>query len=343
MAGLNNDIEYIILKYFSKEATQDDMAELVAWLNADDKHLEIFAQLKNIWEVSNPSFGHEQIDAEAAYINVSSDLYKKNKKSKSLFYYWQKVAAIIVVPLLFISAYFYLNNYILDREEIIYQEIFTPYGSRSMINLPDNSTVWLNAGSTLKYPVRFEKGERKVFLDGEAYFEVESDKKNPFIVTTGKIDVIATGTEFNVEAYNTDTMTSVTLVGGIVDFTLADNSNITLQPDEKITYNHLTLSHNINKTDTYKWCSWKDGILAFRNDPLEYVFKRLGQTYNINFVIKDKELGKYMYHATFEDESLDEIMDLLKVSTPIYYKKVGTRKDQNNYYYKQTIEVYRRR
>lgn len=169
----------------------------------------------------------------------------------------------------------------------------------------------------MKYPIRFEAGERRVFLKGEAYFEVKSDRKNPFVVATDNMDIVATDTAFSVEAYSNDTMTSVTLAKGIVNLNFEEKS-ILLKQGEKMTHNSVSSKYNINETDTYKWYSWKDGIIAFRNDPLEYVFKRLGQTYNINFIIKDEELKKHVYHATFEDESLDEILDLLQVSIPIY-------------------------
>lgn len=106
-------------------------------------------------------------------------------------------------------------------------------------------------------------------------------------------------------------------------------------------YNLGTALYNVNKTNTYKWCSWKDGILIFRDDPLEYVFKRLGQTYNVEFILKDAELGKYSYKATFEGESLNEILRLLEMSAPIRCKEVSNRNTNNEKFEKQRIEVSR--
>jgi len=340
MEEADNYIENIILKYFSKKASTEEIEKLDIWINESEEHMEAFVQLKNIWEVSNPPFDPDSINTEKAYQEVVSQIHKQRKKRKSFLFYWQRIAAVMILPLLFVSVYFYLNVPI-AKQNIVYQEIFTPYGSRSYINLPDSSGVWLNAGSSLKYPVKFYDGERRVYLKGEAYFDVEADKKNPFIVETNNMDVVATGTAFNVEAYNSDTVTSVTLVRGQVNLKFNKN-DVILKPGEKIAFNSLTSNYEMDNSNAYKWYSWKDGILAFRNDPLEYVFKRLGHTYNINFIIKDKGLKNYVYHATFEDESLDEILELLKISTPIYYKKVGTRKDNNNFYHKQIIEVHKR-
>ena len=257
----------------------------------------------------------------------------------SFLHYWQQVAAILLLPLLILSAYLYFKPASQIAET--YQELFTPYGTWSVVNLPDGSKVWLNAGSSLKYPTQFNDKQRVVSMQGEAYFEVESDKEHPFIVKTKQLTVEATGTAFNVNAYTPDHVTAVTLVKGKVAVTLDQKKTISLSPGEKIDYNLATSLYNVNKTNTYKWCSWKDGILIFRDDPLEYVFKRLGQTYNVEFILKDAELGKYSYKATFEGESLNEILRLLEMSAPIRCKEVSNRNTNNEKFEKQRIEVSR--
>ena len=257
----------------------------------------------------------------------------------SFLHYWQQVAAILLLPLLILSAYLYFKPASQIAET--YQELFTPYGTWSVVNLPDGSKVWLNAGSSLKYPTQFNDKQRVVSMQGEACFEVESDKKHPFIVKTKQLTVEATGTAFNVNAYAPDHVAAVTLVKGKVAVTLDQKKTISLSPGEKIDYNLATSLYNVNKTNTYKWCSWKDGILIFRDDPLEYVFKRLGQTYNVEFILKDAELGKYSYKATFEGESLNEILRLLEMSAPIRCKEVSNRNTNNEKFEKQRIEVSR--
>ena len=257
----------------------------------------------------------------------------------SFLHYWQQVAAILLLPLLILSAYLYFKPASQIAET--YQELFTPYGTWSVVNLPDGSKVWLNAGSSLKYPTQFNDKQRVVSMQGEAYFEVESDKEHPFIVKTKQLTVGATGTAFNVNAYAPDHVAAVTLVKGKVAVTLDQKKTISLSPGEKIDYNLATSLYNVNKTNTYKWCSWKDGILIFRDDPLEYVFKRLGQTYNVEFILKDTELGKYSYKATFEGESLNEILRLLEMSAPIRCKEVSNRNTNNEKFEKQRIEVSR--
>lgn len=298
----------------------------------------------NVWEVSHPAFNPEEIDVDSAHRKVMEQILHQNqpvsvRPKLSFLHYWQQVAAILLLPLLILSAYLYFKPASQIAET--YQELFTPYGTWSVVNLPDGSKVWLNAGSSLKYPTQFNDKQRVVSMQGEAYFEVESDKEHPFIVKTKQLTVEATGTAFNVNAYAPDHVAAVTLVKGKVAVTLDQKKTISLSPGEKIDYNLATSLYNVNKTNTYKWCSWKDGILIFRDDPLEYVFKRLGQTYNVEFILKDAELGKYSYKATFEGESLNEILRLLEMSAPIRCKEVSNRNTNNEKFEKQRIEVSR--
>ena len=299
---------------------------------------------KTIGAFYHPAFNPEEIDVDSAHRKVMEQILHQNqpvsvRPKLSFLHYWQQVAAILLLPLLILSAYLYFKPASQIAET--YQELFTPYGTWSVVNLPDGSKVWLNAGSSLKYPTQFNDKQRVVSMQGEAYFEVESDKEHPFIVKTKQLTVEATGTAFNVNAYAPDHVAAVTLVKGKVAVTLDQKKTISLSPGEKIDYNLATSLYNVNKTNTYKWCSWKDGILIFRDDPLEYVFKRLGQTYNVEFILKDAELGKYSYKATFEGESLNEILRLLEMSAPIRCKEVSNRNTNNEKFEKQRIEVSR--
>ena len=281
----------------------------------------------------------ESIDVMGAYQQAQTQI--KTNRRRSMYNQLMRYAAFLTIPLLLSSLILgYLYWGATDTEEK-YAEVMAATGSVIRYELPDHSVVWLNSGSTLRYPTVFKKDNRNVELKGEAYFEVESDKEHPFIVKTKQLTVEATGTAFNVNAYAPDHVAAVTLVKGKVAVTLDQKKTISLSPGEKIDYNLGTALYNVNKTNTYKWCSWKDGILIFRDDPLEYVFKRLGQTYNVEFILKDAELGKYSYKATFEGESLNEILRLLEMSAPIRCKEVSNRNTNNEKFEKQRIEVSR--
>lgn len=337
-----NQIEGYIMRYFSGEITEEEKETLLQWLQQDPANWQYYNELRNIWQVSAPAFLPEEIDVDKAHAAVLKRLGSGKWYQSTWILYWQRIAAVLLLPLILLSLF------LLTREEqpaqyaeIAYQEVFAPYGTRTRVNLADGSEVWLNAGSTLKYPVLFEGKERVVHLTGEAFFEVQSDKENPFIVETEKVKVRATGTAFNVEAYKKDSLVFVTMLKGNIDVWIGSNQSFAMAPGERMEYNRNEAKCEIIKTDTYRWCAWKDGFLMFRDDPLEYVFKKIGQTFNVDITVRDTSIAKQLYRATFEDESLDEILRLLKLSAPIQYKRYERNKTSNDQFDRLKIDVFK--
>lgn len=340
--NIDEHIATLITRYFSCEATSQEQEELIRWMEEDPENKKLFSEWHNIWHMANPAFRPESITTEQAHAQWLEQIRGKRPVHKTLLFYWQKVAAVVLLPLLMLYGYQTLKKG--DREEpehTAWHEIYAPYGMRSRIDLPDESNVWLNAGSRLKYPDRFGSVERNVYLSGEAYFEVESDTASPFIVEAGNVKVRATGTAFHVEAYENDSLFAVTMVKGKVDFSFDDKQYISLEPGERMGYNLHTGICKVTDTDPYKWYAWKDGIMVFRDDPLDYVFKKIGQTFNVDIALKDPSLTDEVYRATFERESLDKILKLLRLTAPIEYVHIIREKDGNDAYKRQRIEVYR--
>ncbi|MDR1356885.1 MAG: FecR domain-containing protein [Tannerellaceae bacterium] len=306
-------------------------------------HTKKRQQLQNIWDVAGAPFGPEDIDMEKAYERVMSRVKGRKWYQSPPALYLQRAAAILLLPLTLGLIYLLVNRSGKESGggQIVYMEVTTPFGMHSRMNLPDGSAVWLNAGSMLKYPAVFTPGARRIYLSGEAYFKVESDVDNPFIVETENLTVEATGTAFNVEAYVADSMTSVTMVEGKATVGIGIARPLSIKPGERIEYNLSKGDYEIKLTDAYKWYAWKDGKIVFRDDPLEYVFKKIGQTFNVEIIMKDTSIGRHPYRATFEGESLDEILRLLRMTAPIRYKYFDRKKNTDEHYMKQRIEVYR--
>ena len=151
-------------------------------------------------------------------------------------------------------------------------------------------------------------------LDGEAYFEVSSDKDHPFSVNVGDMEVTATGTEFNVEAYS-GTSQRVTLVTGKLGISVPGKSYALPQGYQLLRDGDGDVS--CFRTDTFKWTSWRTGTLAFRGDPLSYVFGRLSSLYDVKIKVVDAEVNDYQIRATFRNEKLDDMMSLIEQTAPI--------------------------
>lgn len=298
-------IEELITGYLSGNTNKEDTERLVAWIKESPDNLRYYQRLKNIWQVSHPAFGADTIQVASANEKMMSRITPVKWYESRFIRYWQYAAAILLLPLVVFSSYLFISNQRTEYSQVAYQEVFAPYGTHSRVNLPDGSLVWLNAGSSLKYPTVFDWDKRQVELSGEAYFEVESDPEHPFIVQTDGVEVSAVGTAFNVEAYRNDSIVAVTMAIGKVNVSLGKQRVFSLVSGERMGYNVNTSSCRIEQIDPYKWYAWKDGALVFRNDPLEYVFKKIGQTFNVDIVLKDTSYSSQPYRATFQQESLD--------------------------------------
>jgi transmembrane sensor len=248
---------------------------------------------------------------------------KKQEKKKALWHFYRQAAAILLIPVTAFFLWFYLSSFPQKQTEQIAQswiEINAPEGARVKFLLPDSTSGWLNSGSKLKYPAVFDS-QRKVELEGEAYFEVTHRNKSNFVVGVADMEVKVLGTKFNVSAYTDDSFTSVVLAEGKVEILgKAGAFQQILQPNEKITFNRDLKSLNINDVDAKRISAWKDGYLVIENERLGDVIPKIERWYNTEIVVADKELCSYRFKATFRDEPLEEVLRLLAVTTPIKYR-----------------------
>lgn len=199
-------------------------------------------------------------------------------------------------------------------EKIVYNTIKIPYGKRFELQLSDGTTVHLNSGTTLKYPVKFIAGKnRQVFLDGEAFFDVAKDKKNPFVVHADNLDIRVLGTHFNVSSYPEDSLTDVVLVEGSVGLQTANEKfdakkTTILKPGFKGSFNkkdnHIATKPVI--TDVYT--SWMRGRLTFKNLSFNDITKKLERRYNVTIVNQNKKLANEKFYASFGDEPIEKVL-----------------------------------
>ena len=206
-------------------------------------------------------------------------------------------------------------------------QVVIPYGRRTNILLSDGTKVFLNAGSKLVFPQKFTGKCRKVFLDGEAYFEVFKNKDIPFIVGTNNVNITVHGTSFNMRDNNQDNELEVVLVEGSVSLKEKSVMNIltkeiTLKPNQKAVYNKTENKTTIeSNVDVANYISWKDGLLEFNRESILNVFKRLSRFYNVRFVTESSvELNRKISGKLDLKESLEEVMKVISDAAPISYR-----------------------
>jgi transmembrane sensor len=335
----------VITKYLGSEVTEKESAYLEKWINSSDINKSYFLQLKNIWEASDKKINLSDISTEKALKKVLDRITAKDR-NPGFWFYWQRIAAVLFLPLLLAGfLWFKLSSNKIHSSEAIYNEVYAAFGTRSALKLADGSQVWLNSGSSLRYPDKFYDKERVVYLKGEAYFEVHSDKSKPFIVQTQNLNVIATGTKFNVMAFKNDHLAEVTLVEGkvTIDEPNAKGSPVIiseLKPNEHLEYDAVSGKSKLEVEDVYKYIAWKDGKLIFRNEPLSEVVKEISKLYNVEIELQGSKLQEYRYRATFQDETLSEILKLLKISAPINYKELNRQLLPDGTFSKKKVIIF---
>lgn len=281
----------------------------------------------------------ESIDVTRAYQRTQKIL-KANRK-KQMYSQLMRYAAFLAVPLLLTSlvlGYLYFQKPELAEK---YAEVTAATGSVIRYELPDHSVVWLNSGSTLRYPTVFRSDNRNVELNGEAYFEVEADNERPFYVNTRHgLTVYVYGTRFNVTAYEDDSNIETVLEKGKVNVISPDRKTIIqLAPGEQLLYNKQSQKLIKNKVDIYEKVAWKDGKLIFRNASLDDIFKRLSRHFNVDIQFNNKSGKEYKYRATFRNETLPQILDYLARSAALKWKTEEAVQQADDTFTKKKIIV----
>lgn len=250
-----------------------------------------------------------------------NETLKKQKPLQKFIRIYMKSAAILLIPLLIAGGlvWSFLGNYInTTPNRPVSSTIYAPLGSRVSFNLPDGTSGMLNSGSRLSYSLPFINN-RRIKLEGEVWLEVNHDEKHPFEIDAGNSTVKVLGTCLNIAAYSDENYVEVVLQKGKVEFLdKKNNKNVMMLPMERLVSQNGNI--NMSVTDPAKYNGWTEGKLIFRGDPMDEVARRIERWYNIKVELADKELEKYSFRATFQDDKLEDVVRLLCLSSPISYK-----------------------
>lgn len=212
-------------------------------------------------------------------------------------------------------------------EQLAYNTLTVPYGKRFAVELSDGTKVHLNAGTSLRYPIKFLKGKnRQVFIEtGEAYFDVAKDLNHPFIVNNSKTSVRVLGTQFNMSAYPEDlNITTVLVEGSVSLYSSEEEYNIKtstlLKPGFKADWNRGSNIIKIEKADVEIYTAWIDGKIILKHMTFNSIIKKLERHYNVEIVNNNKDLGNDFITATFDIETIEQVFEVINEIHPINYK-----------------------
>jgi transmembrane sensor len=319
----NHHIEKLIPSWFEGTISPEDREKVEKWKAASEENRQIFADSLRALEGMEQLRLMKKYDPEKAIQQVHSKIEKQRKiRVLDIF---QKVAAILILPLIVTTLWLALEKPEEKNEPFVaWHTLEIPAGMRSEFYLPDSTKVYLNSKTSLSYPLVFSDTIREIQLSGEAYFEVTENTKVPFIINTGRVNIEVTGTEFIATRYPHEELTEIILVEGGINLFQGDyHTNkkdiIQLKPGEKALCLDSDKKMVIDKVNTGKYLAWKEGLLVFRDDPMPEVVRRLNRWFNVDIQLEGPELKDWAYTATFEDESLAQVLELLKISAPIDY------------------------
>lgn len=317
----------LITKYFEGEITAAERKLLFSMIQADEKLRKDFSSVQNLYALSswlpNENDEFEAVDKLAAFKQTHC---RKKRYPIHILKHAAGYAAAICITIL--STWVVMNDREPAEEMVTYEEFTTPSGQRAMVKLHDGTTVWLNARSTLRYPNHFAREERKVELDGEAFFDVEHNEHKPFVVSTEKLDIKVLGTKFNVFAYKGREEFNTALLEGSVKVyeRMNEEKALFMNPNECVELkDNKLVKRPMGNTD---FLLWKEGIYAFDDVPFEDIIKKFELYYDIVITVNNSKLMKYKFSGKFRQR--DGVESALRTLRKVYYFTYIKDEENNN-------------
>lgn len=319
----------LLVRYLQKECTATEYAFVEAWLLKDEENYRYLEALAKEWVY---------FDAKPLVLNSG----KRQQVWRTIRNHIRPAVAMIEMSRtrLWVSALAIASimllvgigaTLLIERQswrQIGSQQLSvveTNIGQKSNVILPDGTKVWLNSGTKISYSNSFNRYNREVFLEGEAFFDVVHFKNLPFTVNTMDIDVVVKGTAFDVSAYKDDTFTEVSLLEGVVEVYGKDGMLVKeLKPNDLLRYDKLKSGYALLRGgNAEQYSTWRAEELVFENESLAVVIKKMERWYGVK-IDWPYEAVKKNYTFRIKTESLREILQLINVITPIDYVIQGS-------------------
>lgn len=299
----------ILQRYVEGNVSPEEIITVVDWLDADESHVREFMALHKLNDISLLNQPDSKVDVQKK---------KKTITFRQIGYELAKIAAILI---LFWGGTKLYETTSVKENVIAYQTLYVPAGQRAELILPDSTHVWLNARSKLVYPISFGKDIRQVELNGEAYFDVIHNEKQPFVVKTPQMDIQVLGTEFNVTAYSSSSDFEVALLRGCIELSSPRlSSNYRMKEKEHIRLqNNKLISKDISDYDYFRW---KEGLICFNNESVATIIEKLKLYYDIDIEVYNQKFINSRYTGKFRTkDGIEQVLKVLQIEHKFTYTK----------------------
>ncbi|HEY6505525.1 MAG TPA: FecR domain-containing protein [Chitinophagaceae bacterium] len=309
------------MKHLIGEATPSETEQVMQWLAADASNQGYYNQLKQVWDTSRQLASVSAADENKAWERFQQRT-REPKENKTLLrtvrYGWMKVAASIILVIgLGLMGYWLINNNKPVKEMLVETQQAVLKDT-----LPDGSVVTVNKRSSISYPSRFTRDARKITLKGEAFFDVTPDKKKPFIISVNDVQVTVVGTSFNVKSINGNT--EVIVETGVVSVTKAGQT-VELNAGEKLLAEEKDSVLAKEKVSDKLYNYYRSKEFVCDDTPLWKLAEVLNDAYNVSIVIGRPELRDLRMNTTFNNESLDQVLNVISLTFSIKVTKEGDK------------------
>ena len=290
----------ILYKFFEGKASPKEQRLIGQWLGESEKHKEVLVRERMVFDAMIVSGG----------ITDRQSVQSRKKRTRVVFMELLRVAAVILVMFL-VGGYIYVRK--MEEIRLANNIVTVPVGQRVNLQLPDGTSVWLNASSEIIYPAYFSGSTREIHLNGEAYFEVEHNASKPFIVHTETFDIKVLGTKFNVEAYKGMEGFTTALMEGSVEVTDRKNKDksVRLYPAQKVAFRNGELCKSpIDNYDVYRW---REGLICFKETRFADLMRQLEKNYGVRILINNEAVKEKVFSGKFRTtDGIDNALRLLQ-------------------------------
>lgn len=353
----SEEMDELLIQYLSSNVSDEEIKLIEDWILEKHSNKEHFDKIKELYLLGQitqtPSGFDKQKSLERIKRKYYQDKYIEIKEKSKGLTYRKLIYAIAATFLITLGIGAVLQTLFINSEkgrfQSAYNEVVAPMGSRTSLTLPDGTKVWLNAGSRIRYAMEFLTNDREITLSGEAFFEVSKIKGKRFVVHTGELDIKVWGTKFNVKAYPEEKFIQTTLVEGSVSIAKINNN----KPEKQETFlvpnqtaifyrdkqarvesrnepkvNEIGIIEPLEvkkEVNTVLYTSWKDEKWVIEGQTLGSLAKELERRYDVEINFEGEALKNYKFNGIFANETLEQILEIVKISAPIDYEVVANR------------------
>ncbi len=325
----HKDFNNLITRKLSGELSPEQERDFQKLLRNDSERESLFQELQKIWNSAGSAVEGVQYNLDSEWdlmqdlipnLKQESQVKQSEVKTRSLLYYTYRVAAVLLVGLIIGLGLTYGTRMLYNQQIIAWDQPVD-------VILEDGTLITINRDSRIRFKKKFASNERKVFLKGEAWFDVASDPASPFVIDAGSAIVEVLGTSFNVNAYRENPVVEITVESGVVTLTSKQEKQeqIVLKAGNSGKYNKERKELELIQSSDPNQISWKTRDLYFDGSSLQEVVDLINQVYDAHLIISNEALASCQITVTFKGQSLDAILNVLESTLDLEILQVGNQ------------------